>query len=44
MTKPRELDDAESDDDSDMRPVKQTLHGMVIPYIETEKGSLIISY
>ena len=43
MTKPRELDDSE-DDDSDMRPVKQTLPGMVIPYIETEKGSLIISY
>ncbi len=44
MTKPQELDDAESDDDSDTRPVKQKLPGMVIPYIETEKGSLIISY
>ena len=44
MTKPRELDDSEDDDDSDMRPKKQTVPGMVIPYMATEKGSLIISY
>lgn len=45
MTKPRELDDSEDDDDdSDMRPKRQSVPGMVIPYMTTEKGSLIISY
>jgi len=44
MTKPQELDDSESDDDSDVRPIKQTLPGMVVPYIMTKKGSVIISY
>lgn len=44
MTKPRDLDDSDSDDDSDTRPVKQSLPGIVIPYLMTEKGSLIISY
>ena len=43
MTKPAELDDRE-DDDSDVRPTKQTLPGMVIPYMVTKKGSLIINY
>ena len=44
MTKPRELDDSEDDDDSDMRPKRKSVPGMVIPYMATEKGSLIISY
>jgi hypothetical protein len=44
MTKPRELNDSEDDDDSDMRPKRQSVPGMVVPYMATEKGSLIISY
>ena len=44
MTKPQELDDREDDDDSDKRAVKQTLPGMVVPYMMTKQGSVIINY
>jgi hypothetical protein len=44
MTKPKDLDDSENDDDSDMRPTKLSLDGMVVPYMYTNNGSLIISY
>lgn len=44
MTRPQDLDDRDDDDDSDRRPAKKTLPGMVVPYMTTEKGSLIISY
>lgn len=44
MAKPSDLDDSDRDDDSDARPVKQELSGMVIPYLSTEKGILIIGY
>ena len=44
MTKPQELDDHDEDDDSDVRSAKQTLPGMVIPYMTTKNGSIIISY
>lgn len=44
MTRPQDLDDSDSDDDSDMRPTRETLPGMVIPYITTKNGSLIIGY
>jgi len=44
MTKPQDLDDADSDDDSDVRPTKQILFGMVVPYIRTEMGRVIIGY
>ncbi len=44
MTKPQELDDREEDDDADMRPTRQTLPGMVIPYIVTKDRNLIINY
>jgi pimeloyl-ACP methyl ester carboxylesterase len=43
MTKPKDIDDSE-EDDSDIRPIKQTLSGMVIPYIRTEEGRVIIGY
>ena len=44
MSKPQDLDDSDNDDNSDMRPTKQTLPGMVVPYMTTEEGSLIINY
>ncbi|MFZ2167447.1 MAG: hypothetical protein WAV50_01095 [Minisyncoccia bacterium] len=44
MIKPQELDDTDDDNDSDIRPVKQTVPSMVVPYMKTEKGSLIIGY
>lgn len=44
MTKPVELDDQEDDDESDTRPTKQTLPGMVVPYLTTKEGSVKIIY
>ena len=46
MTKPRDLDDedSEEDDNVDSRPVKQKLPGMIIPLLVTEKGKVLIRY
>jgi len=44
MTKPQDLDDTDTDDNADTRPTKQTLPGMVVPYMMTGKGNLIINY
>ncbi|MHB1316561.1 MAG: lipase/acyltransferase domain-containing protein [Minisyncoccota bacterium] len=44
MEKPTEFDDSDSDDDADVRPVRQKLPGMVIPSIKTENGSVRIDY
>ena len=44
MTKPIDLNDNEGDGDVDIRPIKQTLLGMVVPYIRTEEGRVIIGY
>lgn len=43
MTKPQDFDDSD-DDDSDIRPIKQTIPGMVVPYMRTEEGRVIIGY
>jgi hypothetical protein len=44
MTKPIDLDDGDGDDDSDMKPIKQKLPGLVIPSLITKNGVFIISY
>jgi len=44
MTKPIDLDDADTDDDVDIRPTKTKVSGLVVPYMRTEKGNLIINY
>lgn len=44
MTKPHDLDDDDSDDDVDSRPVRQVLPGMIIPYLKTEEGGMVIGY
>jgi pimeloyl-ACP methyl ester carboxylesterase len=44
MLKPQDLDDTDTDDAVDVRPTKITLPGMVIPYIVTQKGSIVIGY
>ncbi|MBI5003711.1 hypothetical protein HZC00_01305 [Candidatus Kaiserbacteria bacterium] len=44
MTKPHDLDDTDEDDDVDSRSVKQRLPGMIIPYLRTEEGRVIIGY
>jgi pimeloyl-ACP methyl ester carboxylesterase len=44
MTKPRELDDDDNDDDAERRPVWKKLPGMIIPYLQTERGKIVIKY
>jgi hypothetical protein len=44
MERPRELADDTSDDDSERRPVRTKLSGMVIPYLQTEKGKVSVKY
>ena len=44
MTKPVDLDDGDEDDNSDARPTKVKLLGLVIPHISTNAGKVIISY
>lgn len=44
MERPRDLADDASDDDSERRPIRIKLPGMVIPYLETGKGSVKIGY
>ncbi len=44
MSKTKELDDSDDDSPVDIRPTKQIVPGMVIPYIKTKKGSLIVGY
>ena len=44
MSRPTDLDDDDSDDTSDVRPVRLKLPGMVVPYMRTEKGILFLTY
>jgi len=44
MTKPRDLDDGDSDDDVDSRPTKQKFPGMIIPSMVTDKGAITIHF
>jgi hypothetical protein len=38
------LRDDESDDDSNRRPTRKKLPGMVVPYMESEQGVVKIKY
>lgn len=44
MERPRELADDDNDDDSEHRPIRTKLSGMVIPSMMTEKGMMRIIY
>jgi hypothetical protein len=44
VTKPVELDDNNSDDDVDTRPIKERLSGMIIPYLMSDNGTFIITH
>ncbi|MFZ2187694.1 MAG: hypothetical protein WAV46_03680 [Candidatus Moraniibacteriota bacterium] len=44
MERPRDLADDTHDDDSERRPIRKRLPGMVISYLQTEKGSVGMSY
>lgn len=44
MQKPTDLDDSDTDDDADTKPVKIKLPGMIVPSLITKNGSFIINY
>ena len=44
MKTPIDMDDNDTDDDADSRPVKTTLQGMVIVGLTTQKGKINVSY
>ena len=44
MTKPTDCDDSDNDDDSDGRPTKQKLPGMVVQGLQTGQGSVTTNY
>ena len=44
MTRPTDLDDDDSDDGQDIKPVRIKLSGLVIPSLQTKQGNIIISY
>ena len=44
MSQPVDLDDADTDDDADVRPTKLNLSGMVVPYLVTSKGNVILGF
>jgi pimeloyl-ACP methyl ester carboxylesterase len=44
MERPQDLGDAERDDESERRPVKQKLPGLVVPYLLTKQGIVDIKY
>jgi pimeloyl-ACP methyl ester carboxylesterase len=44
MAKPTDFDDTDNDDDCDTRPTKLKLLGLVVPYLQTNKGSIGASY
>ena len=44
MSRPTDLDDDDNDDTSDVRPARLKLTGMVVPYMVTNAGKIIITY
>jgi hypothetical protein len=44
MQKTEELDDEDADDRCESRPIRFSRPGMVIPYLETRKGEVVIGY
>lgn len=44
MERPEELDDDEGDDESEEGPVRQKLPGLVVPYLKTSQGQVLVQY
>lgn len=44
MERPRELTDDDFDDDSERRPVIKKLPGLVVSYLETQAGKVVVGY
>jgi len=44
MSTPIDLDDTDTDDDADMRPIKTKLQGFVIPSLVTKRGKINVNY
>ncbi len=44
MTKPQDIDDSDTDEDCDARPIKTKLSGMIIPSVVTNQGKIEVNY
>jgi hypothetical protein len=44
MERPQDIIDDDWDDESDRRPIRKKLPGMVVPYMQSEKGNVAIKY
>jgi hypothetical protein len=44
MTRPEDLNDEDDDSRIDMRPTRERLPGLVVPYLETKEGKVNIKY
>jgi hypothetical protein len=44
MRTPQDLDDRDEEDENDRRLVRETLPGMVVPYLSTDRGRVTIGY
>jgi hypothetical protein len=44
MSIPIDLDDNDADDACDARPTRQKITGFVVPYMQTNKGTVSVSY
>ena len=44
MQKPQDWDDRDEEDENNNRLVRETLPGMVVPYLQTEQGHVTIGY
>jgi hypothetical protein len=44
MERPQDIEDDERDDESERRPIKKKLPGLVVPYVQTLQGVMEIKY
>ena len=44
MTTPVDMDDGDTDDDADARPIKTTVLGMIVEGLTTNKGRINAGY
>ena len=44
MKTPIDMDDSDTDDDADARPIKTTLQGMVVVGLQTQAGKVQMTY
>ncbi len=44
MQKPIDIDDSDTDDEVDNRPIKTKLTGFIVPKLMTNSGEIVVTY